>query len=143
MSIDRVTGKIVTAALKVHTALGPGLLESVYETCLSHELQTAGLRVERQVLMPIVYEGIRLERALRLDLVVEDTVVVELKATESLLPVFSAQLFSYPKLSGKPVGLLINFHVVHLREGIRRISNFKHPLLSSESSVPSVMGFSE
>ena len=141
MRINEITGKIVDAAMKVHTSLGAGLLENVYETCMVHELGLCGLSVQRQVYLPIVYRGTTLEKALRLDLVVENKIVVELKAAESLLPVFSAQLFSYLKLSDKPVGLLINFNVVHLREGIRRISNFKHPLLSSVSSVSSVTGF--
>jgi GxxExxY protein len=123
MITDAVTGEIIDGAMKVHTALGPGLLESVYEACLVHELQQRGLTVNSQVALPVVYDGIRIEAAYRIDLLVESTVIVELKTVEQILPVHEAQLLSYLKLSGKKVGLLINFHVPHLKSGIRRMVN--------------------
>ena len=108
------------AAMKVHSALGPGLLESAYAVCLRHELIKRGLRVTSEVPVPVVYDGIKLEAGYRLDLVVEDTVVVELKAIEALAPIHQAQVISYLKLTGKPIGLLINFHSLHLKDGIKR-----------------------
>jgi GxxExxY protein len=123
MSPNEVSGQVVNAAMKVHTALGPGLLESAYEACLVYELRTRGLWVETQVPLPIVYEGVRVEAGYRLDLLVEHLVIVELKAVEGISPVHIAQLLSYLKLSGKPIGLLINFHVAHLKDGIRRLVN--------------------
>lgn len=120
MQLDEISGAIVDAAMKVHTHLGPGLLESSYEACLVHELRKRGLSVDAQVPLPILYDGVRLDAAYRLDLLVEGQVVVELKSVEQLLPIHEAQLMSYLKLSGLKVGLLINFNVVHLRDGIRR-----------------------
>ena len=120
--IDRVAREVVNAAYRVHTTLGPGLLESVYELCLVHELTTRGLRVERQVAVPIVYDSVRLEAGLRSDLVVEDSVIVELKAVECLLAVHSAQMLTYLKLSGRRIGLLINFNVPLIRDGIKRLA---------------------
>jgi GxxExxY protein len=109
--------------MKVHTALGPGLLESAYEVCLEYELQKVGMKVERQKALPIVYEAVRLECGYRIDLLVDDTVVVELKAVEELAPIHHAQLLSYLRLAGKKIGLLINFHTEHLRDGIARKVN--------------------
>jgi len=109
--------------MKVHSAVGPGLLESAYEACLFHELGKQGIRVERQVPLPVVYDGVTIDLGYRLDLVVEDTVVVELKCVQAFDRVHEAQILSSLKLSGKPVGLLINFHVAHLRHGIRRFVN--------------------
>ena len=106
--------------MKVHTALGPGLLESAYAACLRHELTKRGLQVTSEVPVPVVYDGIKLEAGYRLDLVVEDTVIVELKAIEALAPIHQAQIISYLKLTGKPIGLLINFHSLHLKDGIKR-----------------------
>ena len=123
MEIDRITGIIVDAAMKVHTALGPGLLESVYESCLKHELMKRGLQVSSQVWLPVLYDGITIEGGYKMDLLVEDAVVVELKVVEQILEIHKAQLLSYLKLSGKKVGLLINFNQVHLRDGIRRLVN--------------------
>ena len=120
---SQVSGAIVDAAMKVHSALGPGLLESAYSVCLAHELQKAGLKVRREVPQPVIYDGIKLDVGYRLDLLVEDSIIVELKAVEELLPIHQAQLLSYLKLSGKSVGLLINFHSVHLRDGIKRLVN--------------------
>ena len=120
MDRNEVSGAIVDAAMKVHSALGPGLLESADAVCLRHELIKRWLRVTTEVPVPAVYDGIKLEAGYRLDLVVEDTVVVELKAIEALAPIHQAQVISYLKLTGKPIGLLINFHSLHLKDGIKR-----------------------
>lgn len=120
MERNEISGAVVDAAMKVHSALGPGLLESAYAICLKHELMKRSLKVASEVPLPVVYDGVRLEAGYRLDLVVEDTVVVEIKAVEALAPIHSAQIISYLKLSGKPVGLLINFHSLHLKDGIKR-----------------------
>ena len=119
--INRITGAIVTSAMKVHSVLGPGLLESAYQACLQHEPQKNGLRVASNIGVPVVYEGVRLELGYRIDLLVENLVVVELKCVEAIAPVHQAQLLSYMRLSGKNVGLLINFYVAHLRDGIKRM----------------------
>ena len=115
-----MTERIIDAAMKVHTALGPGLLESVYEACLESELVAAGFEVERQRPLPVVYRDVSLDCGYRLDLVVADSVLVELKAVDTLADIHSAQIITYLKLSGYKVGLLINFNVTHLRNGIRR-----------------------
>ncbi len=117
------SGHVVDAAMRVHTALGPGLLEGAYEACLTHELRKRGFRVLTQLPLPIIYDGIRIELGYRVDLLVDDTVIVELKAVARLLPVHEAQLLSYLRLSGYNVGLLINFHSSHLRDGIKRMVN--------------------
>jgi GxxExxY protein len=117
---NEISGAIVDAAMKVHSALGPGLLESAYAACLRHGLVKRGLRVASEVPVPVVYDGIKLEAGYKLDLLVEDTVVVELKAIEALAPIHQAQIISYLKLAGKPIGLLINFHSLHLKDGIKR-----------------------
>jgi GxxExxY protein len=119
--VNQLTGRIITGAMKVHSQLGPGLLESAYEACLAHELRKEGLRVARQVELPVVYDGETIDLGYRIDLLVEDLIVVELKCVECINPVHQAQLLSYVRLSGKNVGLLINFHVVHLRNGIKRM----------------------
>ena len=123
MDINEISGSVVDAAMKVHTALGPGLLESVYEKCLKHELTKRGLRVETQVWLPVIYDGVEIEGGYKIDLLVEGQVVVELKVVEQILDIHKAQLLSYLKLADKRVGLLINFNVVHLRDGIRRLVN--------------------
>ena len=120
MNKNDINGAVVDAAMKIHSALGPGLLESAYAVCLKHELVKRGLRVASEVPLPVVYDGVKLEAGYRLDLVVEDTVVVELKAIEALAPIHQAQIISYLKLGGKPIGLLINFHSLHLKDGIKR-----------------------
>jgi GxxExxY protein len=117
---NEISGAVVDAAMKVHSALGPGLLESAYAVCLTHELVKRGLKVNCEVPVPVVYDGVRLEAGYRLDMLVGDTVIVELKAVEALAPIHQAQLLSYLKLSGKPIGLLINFHTLHLKDGIKR-----------------------
>ena len=123
MDVNQVSGAIVNAAMKVHSALGPGLLESAYEACLLHELRQLGLKVQAQVSLPVAYDGIKIDVGYRVDLLVEDAVIVELKAVETLLPIHQAQLLSYLKLSGKRVGLLINFNVPHLKNGLKRMVN--------------------
>jgi GxxExxY protein len=119
--LNQISGDIVDAAMKVHSVLGPGLLEGVYERCLQHELGNRGLRCLSQVSLPVHYEGLELDAGFRLDLLVEDDVIVELKSVDKLQPIHEAQLLTYLKLSGKPLGLLINFNTVHLRDGIRRM----------------------
>jgi GxxExxY protein len=123
MDVNQVSGAIVNAAMKEHSAVGPGLLESAYEACLLHELRSLGLDVKSQVGLPVAYDGIKIDVGYRVDLLVEDAVIVELKAVETLLPIHQAQLLSYLKLSGKRVGLLINFNVLHLKNGIKRMVN--------------------
>ncbi|HEX7721096.1 MAG TPA: GxxExxY protein [Pyrinomonadaceae bacterium] len=120
MDRNQISGAIVDAAMKVHSALDPGVLESAYAACLRHELIKRGLKVDVEVPVPVVYDGIRLDAGYKLDLLVEDTVVVELKAIEALAPIHQAQVISYLKLAGKPIGLLINFHSLHLKDGIKR-----------------------
>jgi GxxExxY protein len=122
-SLNRISGAIVDAAITVHSALGPGLLESAYEACLLYELRKRGLHVEAQVPFPVVYETVRLEFGYRIDLLVEDVVIVELKACEAIAPVHRIQLLSYLKLSNRPLGLLLNFHVAMMKDGIIRIKN--------------------
>ena len=121
--INQISGEIIDAAMKVHTALGPGLLESAYEGCLKHELTKRGLKVLSQVTLPAIYDGVKIDVGYRIDLLVEDAVIVELKAVERLTPLNEAQLLSYLKLSGLKLGLLINFNVEHLKNGIKRIAN--------------------
>jgi len=123
MKFFDLTPEIITAAIKIHRKLGPGLLESAYEACLAHELQQAGMRVERQKPVPLIYDTVKLDCGFRADLVVENRVVVELKCKETLHPVDEAQLLSHLRLLNIPVGLLINFHVVLLKDGIRRMVN--------------------
>lgn len=119
--LELITGQVVDAALRVHSALGPGLLESVYEACLAHELRGRGFEVATQVAVPVTYKGVRLEVGYRIDLLVEGEVVLEVKAVPKLLPIHEAQLLSYLKLGSRRVGLLLNFHSRHMRDGIRRM----------------------
>jgi GxxExxY protein len=118
---ERLAAAVVDAALKVHKALGPGLLESVYEACLCHELAQRGIPFQSQVALPVVYEGQRLDAGLRLDLLVANRVIVELKAVELMQSLYEAQLLTYLKLSGLRLGLLINFNVPRIRDGIKRM----------------------
>jgi GxxExxY protein len=120
VGINAITEAIIGAAMKVHSALGPGLLESAYEACLTHELRKAGFDVRSQVELPVVYDGVRVDLGYRIDLLVNDTVIVELKCVDKVAPIHEAQILSYLKLSKKRVGLIINFHVRHLRDGIKR-----------------------
>jgi GxxExxY protein len=119
---NEIARQIVDAAFAVHTALGPGLLESVYEVCLAYELQKRGLTVRQQVVLPVHYDGVRLDAGLRLDLLVNDTVIVEIKAVENLLPVHKAQALTYLKLTSSRLALLINFNVPVIKEGIHRLA---------------------
>ncbi|MGO8703370.1 MAG: GxxExxY protein [Candidatus Brocadiia bacterium] len=119
---DRVAKEVVDAAYKIHSTLGPGLLENVYEICMVHDLTRRKLHVERQVAMPILFENIRLDAGLRLDMVVNNCVVIENKAVEKLLALHEAQLLTYLKLSGLRLGLLINFNVPLIKDGIKRIA---------------------
>ena len=119
---DRIASAIVDASLKVHRTLGPGLLESVYEACLCHELSLRRVPFQRQVAFPVTYEGLRLECGLRLDLIVDRQVVVEIKAVEDMIPLFKAQLLTYLKLSNLRLGLLINFNERLVKDGIQRVA---------------------
>jgi GxxExxY protein len=123
MRINDVSGQVVDAAIKVHSVLGPGLLERAYQVCLAHELRKRSLRIRTEVQMPVHYDGIELDLVYRIDLLVECCVVVEVKAVEKLLPVHKAQLLSQLKLSDHRVGLLINFNVTRLSDGIVRMVN--------------------
>jgi GxxExxY protein len=120
MERNRITEQIIGAAIEVHRALGPGLLESAYEECLCHELRLRGVAFERQRPLPVEYKGTKLDCGYRLDLLVADVVVVEIKAVESIEPIHEAQLLTYLKLGGWKLGLLINFNVPVLKDGIRR-----------------------
>ncbi|WP_029905796.1 GxxExxY protein [Prevotella sp. 10(H)] len=119
---QELTGRILKCAYEVHTALSPGLLEKVYEECLFYELAESGLSVTRQEEMPIEYKGIEIEAGYRIDLLVEDKIILELKAVAELHPIHTAQLFTYLKLSGCRIGYLINFNVKSLKDGIKRYS---------------------
>ena len=120
---EEIGHSIIGAAIKVHSAVGPGLLESAYETCLLYELEKQKLTAKRQVLIPIRYEDLTVDNGYRIDLLVGERVVVELKAVETILPVHRAQLLSYLRLGGFKLGYLLNFHVAHMRDGIVRIVN--------------------
>ncbi len=135
MRSSDLTPEIIKAAIKVHRKLGPGLLESAYEACIAHELQMAGMRIERQKPVPLLYDAIKLDCGFRADLVVEGRVVVELKCKDALHPVDEAQLLSHLRLLNIPVGLLINFHVVLLKDGIRRmVNNYQEDGVALKSS---------
>jgi len=120
---EEVTKMVLDAAYKVHTALGPGLLESVYNSCLVYELKSTGLKVDTQLSLPIIYKEITVDSGFRLDLLVENCVIVEIKAVENMIPLYQAQLLTYLKLTKTRIGLLINFNTIHLRNGIRRMVN--------------------
>ncbi len=123
MDINEISGQVVDAAIRVHSVLGPGLLESAYEACLAHELRKRGLKVLIQMGLPVVYDGTIIDVGYRIDLLVEDCVIVELKAVEKVLPIHEAQLLSYLKLSGHKLGLMIDFHVLHLKDGVKWMVN--------------------
>ena len=136
--LDQITRRIIGAAIEVHKALGPGLLESAYQACLAFELRERGLRVQEQEQLPVVYKSIHLDCGYRMDLVVEESIVVEIKAVEQLAPIHQAQLLSYLRISGKRVGLLINFHARFLKQGLKRIVNeFPDSAVSAYSAVNS------
>ena len=121
MQVNNITGRIIGCAIEVHKNLGPGLLESVYETCLCKELEFRQISFEKQKELPITYKGDKLASGLRLDVVAEKRVIIELKACDRLLPIHEAQLLTYLKLTGIKIGLLINFNVSILRHGIKRL----------------------
>ncbi len=123
MELNDLTGRIIGAAIEVHKILGPGLLESVYEECLSHELEVGQISFERQKEIPIEYKGVRLSCGYRIDLLVDGRVIVEIKSCDTVLPIHEAQLLTYLKLTSLRVGLLINFNVSTLRNGIKRFAN--------------------
>ncbi len=123
MELNEISEKIIGASIQVHRTLGPGLLESAYEACLKYELEKRGLKVSSQVELPVIYDGMKIDLGYRLDLLVEDSVIVELKAVNKTTPVHEAQLLSYLKLSKKRLGLLINFNVTRLKDGITRRIN--------------------
>ncbi|MEA1948221.1 MAG: GxxExxY protein [Thermodesulfobacteriota bacterium] len=122
MDINNLTGKVIGAAIEVHKALGPGLLESAYEECLCHEFKLRSFPFERQKELPIEYKGVKLDCGYRLDIVVWSKIILELKSCSELQPIHEAQLLTYLKLTGLKVGLLINFNVPVLKEGIKRLS---------------------
>ena len=123
MQLNEISEKIIGAAIEVHSVLGPGLLESAYEACLKYEIGKRGLKIRSQVELPVIYDNVKIEVGYRLDLLVEDTVIVELKSVRKIMPIHEAQLLSYLKLSGKPLGLLLNFNVLLLKDGIVRKAN--------------------
>ncbi|MGD2088681.1 MAG: GxxExxY protein [Candidatus Aminicenantes bacterium] len=132
--LNMITDKIIGVAIDVHRALGPGLLESTYEACMGYDLVERGLKVEQQKPLPVTYKNVKLDCGYRLDLLVEEEVIVELKSVEKLLPIHRAQVMSYLKLSGFAVTLLINFNVDILKNGIQRIvNNFPSPLRTLRS----------
>lgn len=118
---DRLATIIVDCAYKVHMELGPGLLESIYETCLCYELKKRGIPFERQVTIPVMYDGTTMGEGFRADIIVDDKIIIELKAVDEMLPVFQAQILTYLKITKKRLGLLINFNVSVFKRGIRRI----------------------
>ena len=118
--VNAITQAIIGAAMKVHSALGPGLLESAYQACLAYELRKSGFDVKTEVELPVIYDGVHIDLGYRIDLIIDDRIIVELKCVEKIAPIHEAQIISYLRLSKKSVGLLINFHVCHLKDGIKR-----------------------
>ncbi|WP_375492864.1 GxxExxY protein [uncultured Nostoc sp.] len=123
MDENDLSGVIIGCGMRVHTALGPGLLESAYEECLYYELRKNGLNVGKQVPLPLIYEEVKLDCVYRLDLIVENKVIIEVKSVESINPIHSVQLLTYLKLTNCKLGLILNFNVLHLKEGIKRVAN--------------------
>jgi GxxExxY protein len=123
MDENNLSGVIIGCGMRVHTALGPGLLESAYEECLYYELRKKGLNVGKQVPLPLIYEEAKLDCVYRLDLIVENQVIIEVKSVESINPIHSVQLLIYLKLTNCKLGLILNFNVLHLKEGIKRVAN--------------------
>ncbi|MFM2307284.1 MAG: hypothetical protein RLZZ367_1953 [Bacteroidota bacterium] len=119
--LNELSYKVIGCAYKVHTTLGPGLLESTYQTCLEFELLNEGLKVEREKALPVVYKGVKLEAGYRIDLLVEDKLIIEIKAVDAIIPVHEAQVMTYLKLSGKKLALLLNFNVIDMKKGINRV----------------------
>jgi GxxExxY protein len=119
--LERIATEVVDSIFKIHKKFGPGLLESVYEVCLSHELKSRGLNVRKQVWIPIVYEGVRLDAGLRIDLLVEESIIIEVKAVEALHPIHKAQVLTYLKMTNLRLAFLVNFNVEVISDGIRRV----------------------
>jgi GxxExxY protein len=122
-AMKELTEKIIGASIEIHRALGPGLLESAYRECLCYELSQAGLFFKKEVPLPVVYKNVKLDCGYRLDIIIEDKLILELKAIEKLLPIHEAQLLTYLKITGLTLGLLINFNVPLLKDGVKRIAN--------------------
>jgi len=120
VEFDELSNKVIGCALEVHKALGPGLMESVYEKCLSYELAKAGLKYETQKAMPVIYKGIKIDCGFRIDILVEGKLIVELKSVDKVLPIHQSQVLTYMKLAGISTGLLLNFNVTKLKDGIQR-----------------------
>ena len=139
-ALNKLSGRVVGARIEVHRHLGPGLLESAYEECLAYELALAGLTFSRQKVLPVIYKDVALECGYRIDFLVEDRLVVELKAVDQLQPVHTAQVITYLKLLKLPLGLLINFNVPALRQGIKRVVNGFPPPSDSLSPRPLRLG---
>ena len=121
--VNQLSAIIVDSALTIHRKLGPGLLEKIYEECLIHELKLRGLKIESQIILPIEYKELKIENAFRIDVLVEDSIVIEIKAVETILPVHEAQLLTYLRLTNHRLGLLINFNSPLIKDGIKRIAN--------------------
>jgi GxxExxY protein len=138
---EALTEQIIGSAIEVHKLIGPGLLESVYEECLCYELHLRGLEFQRQVTVPVVYKGIKLDCGYRLDLIVENSVILELKCVDRVLPIHEAQLITYLKLLDKPVGFIINFNVSALKQGgiVRKVFDSASPRLRGESNSLPIM----
>lgn len=119
--LNELSYKVIGCAYKVHTTLGPGLLESTYQTCLEFELLNEGLKVEREKALPVVYKGVKLEAGYRIDLLIEDKLIIEIKSVDAVIPIHEAQVMTYLKLSGKKLALLLNFNVTDMKKGINRI----------------------
>lgn len=126
MNLNNITGEIINASIKVHQVMGPGLLESVYEEVLTYELLKRGLKVERQVAIPVFYEEVKMELGFRADLIVEDEIIVEIKSVEKLSPINKKQVLNYMRLTGITIGLLINFNEVLLKDGLTRLINNRY-----------------
>ncbi|MBP2295359.1 GxxExxY protein [Azospirillum rugosum] len=120
-SLNGLSREVVDAAYTVHSRLGPGLLESVYETCLAYELSKRGIGVKRQLVVPVYYDDIRIDEGFRIDLLIEDSIVIEIKSVERSLPVYEAQLLTYLKMTGHRLGFLMNFNVSRFKDGVRRM----------------------
>jgi GxxExxY protein len=121
LEFDKLSNRVIGCALEVHRYLGPGLLESTYEQCLAHELKMAGIPFKLQCPLPVEYKGIKLDCGYRIDLLIDDSIIVELKSVEKILPIHKAQLLTYMKLSGISIGLLMNFNVEYIKNGIKRM----------------------
>jgi GxxExxY protein len=119
--LNELSYKVIGCAYKVHTALGPGLLESTYQTCLEFELLNEGLKVEREKALPVVYKGVKLEAGYRIDLLVDSKLIIEIKSVDAIIPIHEAQVMTYLKLSGKKLALLLNFNVIDMKKGINRV----------------------